>query len=842
MRARPALSPSDRSRARGRSVILAIFVLSGAAGLAYEVVWARQLVLVFGNYHPGRVRDPDRLLRRDRDRGRAGWPSGGSRSAPTLRMYGILELVLVVVVVITPLLFGLVHDVYRGAYLALLTNPTVLGLVRFCLSLLALGPATILMGATLPTLSRHLTRGRADDLSNEFGRLYMANTLGAIFGTALAGFVLIELLGLTGTLLAGAACSAAAGIAALILSVRDPGSPTEPAAASAEPSDSGQQAARPTTDSLAPEPAPSIASGHQPSPGFRRPSSRSIALSVAFVSGLTSLGYQVLWTRLLSSGTGNTTYIFSTILVIFLVGIAGGAALFTAGLGRGRHQLLALGLAQVAVAFIALAGTAVVSGALFAAPLTITIMVAVLPATLVMGLSLPIASGLAAQRDAHVGSDTGLLLAVNTGGTVCGTFIVPFVLIPTIGSPQSVLLLALVNAGLGLALLWTAGSIRGRAPAVEPAAGVAPEPVSSATAPAPAAPAPRREPAPALLTRLSLGAGRVLAVVAVVAIVVSLLFKPSFVADPSSERIQKAGVLYSSAEDEIASVQAGSINGLKQLWVAGTSMTILTVDAKLMPLLPLMVRPQSKTILAIAFGMGSAYRESLIAGLKVQGVELVPSVPSMFQFYYPDASEVLSNPNGQLAISDGRNFVELTDQTYDIVIVDPPPPIDSSGTAVLYSQEFYRASASRLNPGGVMMEWMPYYQNIDEFRAHVRTYNSIFPYVSILFGPGGYGVFMLGSKQPITLDPANIASILSRPGVASDLSNTPDAHAHSLAQWEALIPTLQWISGPKVPEFGGQGPLITDDHPLTEYFLLRSLYGPKYPYMTPANLKAATPP
>ena len=234
----------------------------------------------------------------------------------------------------------------------------LLGLVRFGLSLLALAPATIFMGATLPTLSRHLTRGRAADLSHEFGRLYAANTLGAIFGTVISGFVLIEILGLTGTLLVGAICSLTAGVVALVLSRRDGGRrrsaevvPTialEPLPAIARhPSRSSSRsrrvgpAARGSSSSRRATP---VARGRAGSPG------RSIALAVAFVSGLTSLGYQVLWTRLLSSGSGNTTYIFTTILTIFLVGIAGGAALFTAGLGRGRNRMLSLGISQIAVA------------------------------------------------------------------------------------------------------------------------------------------------------------------------------------------------------------------------------------------------------------------------------------------------------------------------------------------------------------------------------------------------------------------------------------------------------------------------------------------------------------
>ena len=205
---------------RGSNVILAIFVLSGAAGLVYEVVWARQLVLVFGNT----TQAISAILTGFFGGMAIGSVVGGrvaDRVKSALRLYGVLELILVVVVLATPLLFRGLHEVYRGAYGSLSENPLGLGLIRFALALLALAPATIFMGATLPTLSRHLTRGRAAGLSREFGRLYAANTLGAIFGTVISGFVLIEVLGLTGTLLVGALCSGAAGVAALILSRRE---------------------------------------------------------------------------------------------------------------------------------------------------------------------------------------------------------------------------------------------------------------------------------------------------------------------------------------------------------------------------------------------------------------------------------------------------------------------------------------------------------------------------------------------------------------------------------------------------------------------------------------------
>ena len=174
-------------------LVLAIFLLSGAAGLIYEVVWARQLVLVFGNT----TQAVSAILTGFFGGMAIGSAFGGrlaDRVRRPLRLYGAIELVLVVIVLITPITFRLLHEVYRAAFGTLEATPFALALVRFGLALLALAPATVLMGATLPTLTRYLTRGAAD-LTAAFGKLYAANTIGAIVGTALSGFVLIEILG-----------------------------------------------------------------------------------------------------------------------------------------------------------------------------------------------------------------------------------------------------------------------------------------------------------------------------------------------------------------------------------------------------------------------------------------------------------------------------------------------------------------------------------------------------------------------------------------------------------------------------------------------------------------------
>jgi len=211
----------------------------------------------------------------------------------------------------------------------------------------------------------------------------------------------------------------------------------------------------------------------------------------------------------------------------------------------------------------------------------------------------------------------------------------------------------------------------------------------------------------------------------------------------------------------------------------------------------------------------------------------------MFQYFYPDADAVLADPRGHLIISDGRNYVELTNQTYDTIVVDPPPPIESAGTGVLYSREFYAAAARRLNMGGVMMEWIPYGQRLDEFEAHVRTFADVFRDVTLAFGPGGNGVFMLGSASPVSFTPNAIVLVLGRPGVADNLSTAPDSPVHDSAAWSQLIPSLVLATGDAVRSGVGPGPIITDDHPRTEYFQLRHLADPAAPQMSYATLEAA---
>jgi spermidine synthase len=741
---------------RRTAPIVGIFVLSGAAGLVYEIVWSRQLVLVFGNT----TQAVSAILTGFFGGMAIGAFIGGriaDRVRSPLRMYGVLELLLVVVVIATPLSFGLIREAYRAIYPAIEGTPWLV-LVRLGLAVLALGPATVMMGATFPALVRHFARDEA--LSGAFGRLYSANTIGAVAGTLIAGLVLIELLGLSGALLVGATCSGIAGLIAIWLARGD--RPVE--ARTVQTRESAAQGGRPSI---------------------------VLALTIAFLSGLTSLGYQVTWTRLLTSGTGGYTYVFTAVLSLFLVGIALGALLFTRMRPRIGSPLRVLALSQVAVAALAILGLVLVIGAPrpldpgdpvgSVGALVVAAIAVVLPVATILGIAFPTASALLRDELGEAGSESGALLAANTTGAIIGSLVIPFALMPTIGSPAIIVVLAVANAALGIVLALLAG---------------------------------RR-------ARWVVTAGS-----AVLAAIAILAVRPGAIVQPNVALIESlGGRIFASSEDEIASVQAGQKSSTPELWVAGTSMTLLTVDAKLMPILPLIARPESDRALVVAFGMGTAFRSSLIAGLQTDVVELVPSVPRMFRWYYPDADAVLADPNGRLVVADGRNHLELETGRFDVIVTDPPPPIESSGASVISSLEYYQAGQRHLAQDGVMMQWVPFGAPESELKEHIRTFAAVYPEVLLVRGAGGYGFYMLGSEAPVVLDPEVARSVLERPGVLDDISSAYDSPASDVEGWLDVIDRQTWLTDDQARAYAGDGPLITDDRPRPEYFLLRRLFG-----------------
>ena len=262
---------------------------------------------------------------------------------------------------------------------------------------------------TLPLLTRYLVR-TLDEAGARLGELYAANTIGAMVGTLLAGFVLIELVGLHLTSYLAVALNLAAGLGALLLSRRWETGPDAAGAAAAR----RERPARPEV------------------PRAFRPRRRAV-LAATFVSGFVSLALEVLWTRMLAEGTGSSIYIFTTILAIFLLGIALGSLLYRRLSRPEGERLGTLGLCLAGVGVIAQATVVLGSGMVGQVPFVVRTVVVLLPATILMGYAFPLAGRLATPSAEAAGGSVGLLYAANTGGSILGSFGAAFVLAGTLG-------------------------------------------------------------------------------------------------------------------------------------------------------------------------------------------------------------------------------------------------------------------------------------------------------------------------------------------------------------------------------------------------------------------------
>jgi spermidine synthase len=395
---------------------------------------------------------------------------------------------------------------------------------------------------------------------------------------------------------------------------------------------------------------------------------------------------------------------------------------------------------------------------------------------MIFGYTFPLTVRLFVGRADQASQGVGLAYAANTAGCVAGTVLAGFVLIPTLGTSASIIVVGLVLAVLGGALAIESAQ---RRKMLRPAVGLA------AVA--------------ALLAVFSIPAARLTYV---------------------QQEIAATSASTAHYEDSVASVDVtGGAAGNRNLFINGEGITKLTVTTKLLAYVPKAARPGATTMLNICFGMGSTFRSSLILGIHTTAVDLDPTVPSVMPWFYQDASTYLHSPLANIVISDGRNYVRLSDKRYNLITVDPPPPVWSAGAGVLQDQEFYQEASQRLTPGGVLTSYIPLQEQPLE-KLILRTFRSEFRYMSVLRAPGHIGVFIMGSQAPITFSPTAIQAAFGSPAARADLAGAPDSPGYSTAQWASFIRGSVWLTSNQVNAYTGAGPLITDDHPLTEYFML----------------------
>jgi spermidine synthase/MFS family permease len=272
--------------------------------------------------------------------------------------------------------------------------------------------------------------------------------------------------------------------------------------------------------------------------------------------------------------------------------------------------------------------------------------------------------------------------------------------------------------------------------------------------------------------------------------------------------------------DYVASVLSLEFDTRKALLVNGVGMTKLTPITKFMSHLPLAFhdgKPQS--VLCICFGMGTTYRSALSWDIDTTAVELVPSVPKAFGFYHADAASLLKNPKGTIIIDDGRRYLNRCGKKFDVIVVDPPPPIEAAGSSLLFSRDFYELAKQHLNTNGILQMWFPGGE-LRITQAVARSIFESFPYVRGFSSIEGWGVHFLASSQPIPfLSPKRLAARM------------PIAAQKDLLEWDQSADISAYVAGVVTNEYNIPLSLnsdasiqVTDDQPYNEYFLLRRMH------------------
>ncbi len=270
--------------------------------------------------------------------------------------------------------------------------------------------------------------------------------------------------------------------------------------------------------------------------------------------------------------------------------------------------------------------------------------------------------------------------------------------------------------------------------------------------------------------------------------------------------------------DYAASVISAGEGLHKYLLVNGFNMTILVPATKFMAHLPLLLhtgKPESALI--ICFGMGTTFRSALSWNVETTAVELVPSVKDAFGFYHADATKVLSNPKGRIIIDDGRRYLKRTREKFDVIVIDPPPPVPAAGSSLLYSTEFYELAKAHLKPNGILQAWVPRAVEPATEQAVLRSLRDSFPQVQCFGSIGNRGTHMLASMEPIAVSTPEALAYAMPLDASKDLlewSESQDLPAYLQKVLSKSIPVKQIVNlDPKIR--------ITDDHPYNEYFLLR---------------------
>ncbi len=718
--------------------ILLLFFISGVSALIYEVLWVRQLTLVFGNTVQATTTVLCAFM--------AGLALGSyfvgrwidrSKRNP-LQVYAILEFGIGALALLFPFFLQFVTPLYRAVYQATDGTGFWLVTVRFFASFAFLVLPTALMGGTLPALGKYIV-AQPSQSGSQLGSLYAINTFGGVAGTVLCGFAFIPNLGTTGTNLLAVTLNAIIG-------------------------GIGWSWSRAST-------IPDI-SKHEPDPPESNVPNRDeiasprLVMTAYFISGFAALALEVVCVRVLLMVFGSTTYAFTVMLATFLTGIAAGAAIARRWVDTTRGLIGWFGL-------ILLANGAVVAGMVWmvewlptqylrqltmfgmswagdtAAKIVISIVLMALP-TLLFGATFPIVAKLQIRATESLGHWVGAIYAANTVGAIFGSVVGGFVLLPFFGMQISFYLLATLLCAVGAITLGmtTAWSKRRRMAVTMGCLSIAAGLIGAKP--------------PWNQTLLSAG----------------IYMQPQNYLDGKLVKIDQSlsddSVLY-YAEGKTATVAVVEVDGVSRMFRVDGKTEISNDETdrrigRMLGHIPALLHPNPKDVFNLGLGGGLT-----VSGLAAHPVnrmdvaEFEPLVADCARFFAEENRRVLDDSRLHLILNDGRNHLLLTNHRYDIVTSDPLEPI-VAGAANLFTREHFLTAKARLNDGGLMCQWIPLYEvGTDHYNSILNSFASVFPHVTAWFT--GADSILIGSEKPIELDFEKFTARLREPRVHADLQD-----------------------------------------------------------------------
>jgi spermidine synthase len=745
---------------RSRGSVFVLFYLSGIAGLIYQVLWLRRLSVVFGvtvyaastvlaafmaglalgSMLAGRVAGPSTAVR-------------ASRLSP-LAAFGAAEILIGVTGLLSPVLLDAAGLLYGALHNLAPDSLSLLTIARLVCSFAILAVPTTMMGITLPLLTAALAQ-RHRPAGTSVSLLYALNTLGAMTGTLLAGYLLIPAIGIQNAFLLAATLNVMVGGTALLLD-KSPNRTIESEIDNRQSPDNYQS---------------SIAN-------------RPLSL-VVFISGFASLGLEIVWFRLMLQFVVAAAEAFTAMLATVLGGIATGGLIAAALLRSRRDVSVALGAVQALTGVAAVASLSFLLWTVQRGWETMTLWravpIAILPPSLCMGVGLPLALGIAARSFDHaaIARRVGGLYSLNVAGAILGSLGTGFVLLTRVGALNTLIVLGGLFVLSGAVVLCRTSTPQNRgtsawrwATAVALAAAFAlvardlPDPFKVAID--------RRYGSQLLEFWRDEGAQTAVSVRA----------------------SQYQHVLYldglHQANDQQAMVQLHrAIGHLPMVLSWGLAPTVA-------------FQGEPREVLVVGMGGGATPGAVSQHAANVQIVELSESVRQAARFFAHVNYHLLTRPNVRVRIDDGRNFLALSGRRFDVITADIIQP-GHAGAGHVYSKEYFTLVRNALNDNGVALQWIGHRPSV-EYTLIMRTFLDVFPHATLWYDAN----FMVGTKRPLVLKRDTVDLLRQHPETRAALN------AVGLTSWAAL---RDWYTGgaEEMRAFVGEGPILTDDRPLVEY-------------------------